>query len=315
MFKQNKIIALVIKILIGIISFYIIYNRLSQIPHFKEQMMGWFQNPTIYVTLLVVLCMMPLNWGIESYKWKLITQPIEAITYQTSLKAVLTGICIGNIAPGRAMEFLAKIYYFKTENRPRITILHFVNGFFQMLITVTVGVLAITYKLNGDNQSSWMMYLALFLGFCFISAFCWSVLNLAYIQQKLGFIKWFKQFEGAEKLSLAKPLIIKLIVLSIIRYTVFTSQFLFIYIVFSHQNDYLQVFASISAYFMLTSIIPMISFIEPAVRAAIALFVFKNNGNDGVIILSSTLIWLINVVVPSIIGYVIILKEKINFRK
>ena len=73
--------------------------------------------------------------------------------------------------------------------------------------------------------------------------------------------------------------------------------------------------ASIAGYFMLTSIIPMVSVIEPAIRAAIALFVFNNNGDNSVsVILSSTLLWLINVVLPSLIGYGIILKEKINFK-
>ena len=72
---------------------------------------------------------------------------------------------------------------------------------------------------------------------------------------------------------------------------------------------------SIAAYFMLTSLIPMISVIEPAIRAAIALFVFNNTGNNSVtIVLSSTFIWVINVVIPSVIGYIIILKEKIDFK-
>jgi hypothetical protein len=43
--------------------------------------------------------------------------------------------------------------------------------------------------------------------------------------------------------------------------------------------------------------------------------VFNNNGDNSVsVILSSTLLWLINVVLPSLIGYAIILKEKINFK-
>jgi hypothetical protein len=77
----------------------------------------------------------------------------------------------------------------------------------------------------------------------------------------------------------------------------------------------MDVFMSIAAYFMLTSLIPMISFIEPAIRAAIALFVFNNSGDNTVIVvLASTFVWIINVIIPSVIGYVVILKEKINFR-
>ena len=73
-------------------------------------------------------------------------------------------------------------------------------------------------------------------------------------------------------------------------------------------------FMSIAAYFMLTSLIPMVSFIEPAIRAAIALFVFNSGDNTVLVVLSSTFVWIINVVIPSIIGYIIILREKIDFR-
>jgi hypothetical protein len=59
----------------------------------------------------------------------------------------------------------------------------------------------------------------------------------------------------------------------------------------------------------------MISFIEPAIRAAIALFVFNNaSDNTVIVVMSTTFLWIINVVIPSLIGYIIILKEKIDFR-
>jgi hypothetical protein len=269
----------------------------------------------MYFVLGMILLLMPLNWGIESFKWKLITTKIEPIPYFTSVKAVLTGICIGNIAPGRAMEFLAKIYYFKPHNRPSVTILHFINGMFQMLITITTGLIAITYKFSRINQSSTFIYIALIAGTCMVLFFCWSIFNASYIHRKLQFIKWFKDIDNTDHLKFSKNLISKLISLSIIRYLVFTTQFYIIYHVLSPLSNPFEIFMSIAAYFTITSIIPMISFIEPAIRAAIAILVFNSTtDNEANVVLSSTLIWLVNVVIPSILGYIIILKEKINFR-
>ncbi len=300
--------------MIGLISFWIIYNRLNQIPHLKEQCLFWLSEPNMYLILILVLLLMPLNWGIESYKWKSITKQIESISYTTALKSVFSGICVGNIAPGRAMEFLAKIMYFKHENRPSVTVLHFINGMFQMLITVTSGLIAITYKLNQNNQSSTFIYGVLGFGVCMILFFCWAILNVSFIQQKLKFIKWFKKMDDAKNIQFSKTLILKLITFSIVRYLVFTTQFYLIYNALAPQNNLMDVFMSIAAYFMLTSLIPMISFIEPAIRAAIALFVFNNGDNTVIVVLASTFVWIINVIIPSVIGYVIILREKINFR-
>lgn len=312
--KFKNTFSILLKILIGILSFWIIYSRLNQIPQLKEQCLFWFSEPKMYSILFFVLFLMPINWGIESYKWKSITHQIEPVPYSTALKSVFSGICIGNLAPGRAMEFLAKIFYFKAENRPSITILHFINGMFQMLITVTVGIISIASKLQ-KTESSHFIYAILIGGLSMILFFCWTIFNVSFIQQKLKFIKWFQKFNSPQNIKLSKKLIFKLISLSIVRYLVFTTQFFLIYNTLSPQTDVISVFMSIAAYFMLTSLIPMISIIEPAIRAAIALFVFNNDGdNSVVIIISSTFVWIINVVVPSIIGYVIILKEKIDFK-
>ena len=313
--KFKNTFTLLLKILIGILSFWIIYIRLASIPELKEQCLFWFSEPVMYYTIIVVLLLMPVNWGIESYKWKIITTQVEPISYSTSLKSIFSGICVGNIAPGRALEFLAKIVFFKPKSRPIVTILHFINGMFQMLITVTVGVISIAYKLNQSSQSSTFIYGALIAGLCMILFFCWAIFNVSYIQQKLSFIKWFRKIDGAKNIQFSKSLILKLISLSIIRYLVFTTQFYLIYNALAPQNNMLHIFLSIAAYFMLTSLIPMISFIEPAIRAAIALFVFNSTGDNTIIVvLSSTFVWIINVVVPSSIGYIIILKEKIDFR-
>ena len=291
-----------------------IYSRLSQIPELSTQLLSWLHQPLIIFVLVASFFLMPINWGIESYKWKLITQQVESIPFITALKSVFMGICLGNIAPGRAMEFLGKIYFFKSENKPSVTILHFINGMFQMLITVLVGISAIAYNLQLVHSSAQLVYSIIIFGIVLIIFFCLAILNVSTIQRKLKFIKWFKFSDSTQQLSFSKRLFFKLVVLSLLRYFVFSFQFYLVYRVLSLPMPVMQMASSIAVYFMLTSLIPMISFIEPAIRAAIALFVF-NQVNDSYIsvVLSATLLWFINVVLPSIIGYLIILKAKINF--
>lgn len=259
---------------------------------------------------------MPVNWGIESFKWKLCTRQIESISYKTALKSVLTGICLGNLAPGRAMEFVAKIYFFKSQNRPTITILHFINGMFQMLITVIVGLISIAYKLTENKASNNLIYVLLIGGFCLIIFFCWAILNVSFIQNKLKFIKWFNKNNSSNEVRFSLNLLLTLLGLSVLRYVVFTFQFYLLYTTLTPGAEVVATFTSIAAYFMITSLVPMISFIEPAIRAAIALFVF-NTGSESnmIIVLCATVLWLINVVLPSLIGYLIILREKIEFKR
>jgi hypothetical protein len=313
--SKKKYIILIVKILIGILSFWFIYHRFAATPNFGVQLATIFSEQSMLLVAILTLLLMPVNWGIESYKWKLITSPVEVISFKTSVKSVFSGICIGNIAPGRALEFAAKIVFFKPENRPTITIIHFINGMFQMFITVSVGMVAIFYKSFYSSENSNITYLIITFGILLILGFFWSILNVEVIQKKLSFLKWFKNIQEEQIIRLPINLIITLFGYSIIRYLVFTFQFYFIYHSLAQNSEFFDVFMSISAYFMLTSAIPMISYIEPAIRAAIALFVFNGiNNNEIVVILSSTIIWIINVVIPSLIGYIIILKEKISIK-
>lgn len=311
----KKTLITLFKIGIGLLSFWMIYTKLVAIPHLKEECARWLYEPKMYITLLGMLLLMPLNWGIESYKWKIITQSLQFISYKTALKSVFTGICIGNIAPGRAMEFLAKIYFFKPENRPTATVLHFINGMFQMLMTVTAGVLAIVYKLNQSQQSPNFIFVVLIIGLCLLLFFCWAITHVSFIKKKITFIPWFKQLANTEDIVFSKRLLFQLLSLSFVRYMVFTGQFYLIYNTLYPANHFIASALSIASYFMLTSLIPMISAIELAIRAAIALFVFSNvTDNSVVVVLCSTSVWIINVVIPSAIGYLIILNENIQFK-
>ena len=157
--ERKKIISPVLKITIGLASFAIIYFRLkSDFTSDKLQLLY-----TSVFSLKGILCfttcllLIPINWGIESYKWKLITAPVETIHLNTAIRSVYSGVCLGNLAPGRATEFVAKILFFKAENRPKITVLHFVNGMFQFSITILAGLCALIYRLNQLDHYSWLL--------------------------------------------------------------------------------------------------------------------------------------------------------------
>ena len=157
--KRKKILSILLKVLVGAGSLAIIYYRIKAdltqqnvtlLYHKVVSLQGLF-----YLSISVLL--IPLNWGIEAYKWKVITAPIQWVSFKTATKSVYAGVCLGNLAPGRATEFLARIIFFKINNRPRITVLHFVGGMFQLSITVMAGIWALMQKLQDfTDDARWM---------------------------------------------------------------------------------------------------------------------------------------------------------------
>lgn len=261
------------------------------------------------------LLLIPVNWGIEAYKWKLITAPIQWISYKTATKSVYSGVCLGNLAPGRATEFLAKIIFFKIENRPKITVLHFVGGMFQLSITIISGFIALLLMLkNFGGDSVWMTYTTSIIGIILLTLLILSIYKINYI---LNFIskKISKQSQVEDfNYKFSAKALIKLFGFSALRYAVFFLQFVLLIYLF-HRGISVSVFSEIALYFLITTTIPMISVLEAAIRAAVALVVFKDSGiSNSALALSSLLIWLVNIIIPSIFGYIILLRQNFNFK-
>jgi len=314
--SYKNIITWLVKILIGAGSFFIIYWRLKDdLTNDKlTQLQSALATFPAFCLLFFCLLLVPVNWGIESYKWKMITKPVEEVSYGTATKAVYSAVCVGNLAPGRATEFLAKILFFQPSNRPTIALLHFVNGMFQLSVTIICGLFALALKYNSGTSLS-AAKIILISAFCILLLTVFIIFILRFNALQKWVLGFFKNRIGEETIpyNFSKKSAGRLIVFSIVRYAVFTFQFFLILRLFFQGEFTLSFIASVFVYFLFTTVLPMISVIEPAIRAAIALVVFSGSGmNEVTIVTSAVLLWLVNIALPSVIGYLIILKENFN---
>ncbi len=316
--QHKKILSTLLKLAIGIGSFAFIYIRLKNgITHENiQELANILSSKKSLVCLTSAVIFIPINWGLESYKWQIICSQIEKINYVTAMKSVYSGVCIGNLAPGRSTEFLAKIFFFKPENRPMITVLHFINSLFQFSITILVGLSALAFKIKDFNlEYNWIVYSIVSGGLIIIILLliCIKKINsiLNYFSRKINKKFIFTDF----KYKFYNRTIVKLIIFSALRYMVFFVQLNLLIYILNPGAFHSSIFISISLYFLITSIIPMISFIEAAIRTAIALVVFKDIAiNPSHLALSIIMLWLLNIVLPSIVGYIILVKQNFNFK-
>lgn len=315
--KRKKILSILIKLLIGIGSFLIVYFRLRN--DFTPDKLSLISSRALAGSglLMMVFCILliPVNWGIEAWKWKLITSPIQEISFKTATKSVYSGVCLGNLAPGRATEFLAKILFFKIENRPHVTVLHFVGGMFQLSITIIAGFIAILFELNKQgSEASWILNLTIGIGVLLLLALGMAIYKIDPLLHLLA----RKIKKGTNVVSFeyrfTPGMLVQLFGYSALRYSVFFLQFLLIIRVF-YDGALVNILPGMALYFLVTTVLPMISVLEAAIRTAIALLVFKDSGiSNSVLAISSVLIWLVNIIVPSIFGYYILWRQNFNFK-
>src|SRR5687768_7675636 len=111
--ENRKVIILSIKIIIGVACVWLIGRRLyhSYSPENLDSLKEIFSAGNL-PWLVVALLLMPLNWSIEVKKWLNITRDTEPISFGKAWQSVWTGVCIGNLTPGRLGEFAGRILYF-----------------------------------------------------------------------------------------------------------------------------------------------------------------------------------------------------------
>ncbi len=312
---NNNTAIKIIKVMVGLAVFIIIYFRLrTEFTSEKiTELQNTFNSSRNYWMLLLTISLFPVNWILESLKWKKITHAIEPISLFTAIKSVLVGLCVGNLTPGRLGEFAGRILFFKSENRAKASVTHFVCGITQLITTMFIGVISMLFFVSNKFSGQQNFYWILFSCLLFLTLLIWLILRINNVYNWLRSTRFFKTITLGE-MRYEPKVIAQLFGLSFVRYLVFSFQYVLLLFIFGASTDFLTLWMGVAISFMLMSAIPMISFIEVAVRAAIAVLIFGSFQSNGLqLITASTLLWLINIIIPSILGYIILVAEKIPF--
>jgi len=270
---------------------------------------------TVYNSFLIALAILLLflNWGIEVFKWQLFTKPVERISFSKAWQSVWMGVCIGNLTPGRLGEFAGRVLFFKPEHRAKATTLHFVSGIVQLIVTIVMGCVGLLCFSTMIDKSYFAFILiaeaVLLLLFTLLLV---RVNNVIVWLRKANFLKKF----DFSHLQIERPMLLKMLFLSTIRYIVFAVQFYLLLAACGVQGNIYHIAGAITITYLLLSTIPMISFIEVAIRAFVVVLLFGGLGsNDWKLSIAATLLWLINIVIPSVAGYVFLVRNKFTFGK
>ena len=99
--------------------------------------------------------------------------------------------------------------------------------------------------------------------------------------------------------------------LSLLRYLIFSFQFYYVLTIFGVDINYLNAMILITSMYFLASIFPSIFIFDVVIKGGIAVYLFSLIGVDELVTLSVvTLMWILNFVLPSIIGSYYILRFK-----
>lgn len=269
--------------------------------------------------------------ALETVKWRFLISKLEKVSFWNALKAVLTGVSVSMFMPNRVGDYLGRVFILKKADRFQAIMSTLLGSMAQLITTLLFGIITIAvlypqfYDLTG--LSLWV-----YIGLLILLSIVAFTIVFAYLEFA-AFTDVLKRVTGREYNRIKKYAqvfswynssdLLKVLLLSIVRYLVFSFQFFLLLKAFSVRISYFEGMMLIGMVYLLMTIIPTIALTEIGIRGSISLYVFEtwmqmsgewsNASSVGVITASSTL-WLFNLAFPALIGVFFVYSLKF-FRK
>jgi uncharacterized membrane protein YbhN (UPF0104 family) len=305
-----KVTSLFIKTAILIISIFYIFHKLNSASQ-KFDLFSITERSDLKL-LLFSFGLMFLNWGIEALKWKVLITSLEPLTFRTSLKSVFAGVTVSIFMPNRIGEFAGRIFFLQKADKVEATLKNLVGSTAQFFVTILIGFISFFAAKRAGYLNSFAVdvfdgggirFMILFTAILFVILFVLNHYSSRFSPQVQS---WFSAiFETKAKV------LITILVLSGIRYFVFLFQYYLILIAFGIELSFGIAFNLIAITFLITSVIPSIALTEIVTRGAVAIYLFSAYTADtDLVLVSSFIVWIINLAIPALIGTAFIWKLK-----
>ncbi len=324
--QLNKSIKNFINFFLGPLLFcmllFSIYSQVAHQPNLKTSWLhikqSFYSYNSIYLVVVVVL--MFVNWGLETWKWKISVRVLHQLSFLQAYKAVLSGVTFSVTTPNRIGEYLGRMIYMPEGKRLETISITIIGSFSQILVTFITGTVGFFVLKNQLLESGMFNIWYQFIGYGLLAVT--SILTLFYFTVS-AFEKWLEKWLKRPSLlyfvraiqQFNVQLLTKLLLLSFIRYVVFMIQYILLFRLFEVDASGMTIFWIMTLVFLALAIIPTIVLVEIGIRGEITLQLMSLiSANNLGVIMTSVTIWFINLILPAIFGSLLLLSIKV-FKK
>ncbi|MEO5564993.1 MAG: lysylphosphatidylglycerol synthase domain-containing protein [Chitinophagaceae bacterium] len=299
---------------------YSIYHQLNKQPNLESswhQIRNSFSSSKIWYLVFAII-LMPVNWTIETIKWKTCIQRIQTIGFITAFKAVLSGVSFSVSTPNRVGEYLGRVLYMDDGNRLKAISLTITGSLSQLIITLVMGLTGLltlrsSVASGGLLTSFWVdiIVYGTILAILILTLFYFKLAGVARWFERIRWVKKYAWlFQALEEFN--ATLLLQLLSLSALRFFVFIAQYYLLFHFFGVDVTWGQTLWAVSVSFLVMAVIPTITlFTDLSLRGEISLKLLGLFSNNHLGIgFASVGVWLINLIIPALAGSLLILSIK-----
>jgi hypothetical protein len=315
----RKIILWLLKVVIAAVSIWMIVRSVS----FRESADSYLEllgkrsaEPANLAILIGSFLLMITNWMIEAVKWQFLLKKIYPVSLIRSLGSVLTGVTVSFFMPNRTGEFAGKVLHLPACCRIRAAVASIVGSLNQLLITLIIGGVASLVFLHFLREENKWLY-SITAGFIITGMIMlvYAYFNISRVYEWMHAFRWLRKADtyAAVLTYYTSTDLLKVTCLSLMRYLVFSAQFILLMHFFGIRFGLFDEMISVSMIFLFLSLIPTFAFSEVFTRGSVALYFLSPYAmTEGHVLATVFFLWCINLVIPSLAGALSFLKVKIS---
>lgn len=318
---HRKWIFTILKVLILVLLTWAIYHQvflrkdLGAIlsgfrDHFSWELSGW---------LLLAILLMPLNWGLETLKWRYLLQPELYLSFSTAMRSILAGISVSLFTPNRIGEYGGRLLMIPASKSWLGLSATFIGSLAQWVVLLLGG----CWGMATVGLDLWPRLAAYYHSFGWVLWGIALLLPILYLYTGrltnwLKDRKWLNKLKDHQRvqlqsglLSYKKSKLMRVLAIAFSRYLIYSSQYLCLLYGFGFELEPVLGLAGIATIFLIQSSVPLPPFMALVARGELALLLWSEYGANELVILASTFsLFIINLIVPALLGGAAIVKTK-----
>ncbi len=320
--KLQKTYNIAIRLIIIILSFYFLYDQLfyrKDLSSLSETLSLFSGEKDFYLFMTIVIVLIPVNIIFETYKWRFLISKLEKVSFANAFKAVLTGISVSMFMPNRTGDYFGRIFILKKADRFQAILSTLLGSMAQLITTLLFGFIAVAFLypqyIDLVDMSLW-----LYVGLLILLVITAFTIVFAYLEFAV-FTDILRRITGREYNRIKKYAqvfswyhshdLLKVLLLSIGKYLVFSFQFFLLLRAFGISVNYFNGMVLIAMVYLLMTIIPTIALSEIGIRGTVSIYVFESwmqltggwtETTALGVVTASSMLWLINLAFPALLG-------------
>ena len=260
----------------------------------------------------LVSLLMFINWGLEAIKWKRLVSHVEKISMWTAIESVFCGLTWAVFTPNRIGEYGGRVFFLSPKRRIMGVVAMAVGNIGQMVLTNVFGAIALCFFLYRFIDLDFRLFyalMALSVIFClFFIIFYFNIKWLNGILLSFRFTRKFKKFYSVLSRYRSKELT-SILMFCLARYLVFSTQYFILFNWLMPEIHDLDILMMVSILFFVQSTLPSLDIFDIGVRSITAAYFFSFvTTQDIAVIACIAVIWLVNIIIPAILGSYFVFK-------